>query len=86
MAIYKSELLKCYIDLSKILAISDAVIIDGWYVGFQVLFQLQDKPLIYKRPLTDVERASIDNMQPMIGLQLEIDKLVAEWKTYKACR
>jgi len=56
--IYKSETLKRHIDLSKILSISDAHFIDrmgegGWFVGFEILFQLQDQPLKFMRGLRD---------------------------------
>lgn len=65
MAIYKSELLGRHIDVSRILAISDARFIDrmgygGWFVGFEILFQLQDKPLEYVRSLDRSEYEFVD--------------------------
>jgi hypothetical protein len=49
-----------HIDLTKIVAVSDAYFIDrmghgGWFVGFDIDVQLLDKPIKYTRPLTDGE-------------------------------
>lgn len=57
----KSPIVKTFIgkhiDLSKIVAISDAEFIDrmgngGYYVGFKIHIQLMDKPIEYMRKIT----------------------------------
>ena len=45
-----------YIDLTKIVAITDAEFIDrmgygGYYVGFTIYCQLLEKPIVYERKL-----------------------------------
>jgi len=59
--IYKSELLKKHIDLDRLLTVSDVRFVDmmgsgGWFVEFDLLFQLQDKPVVYSRRLDDSEQ------------------------------
>lgn len=54
--IVKLDLLRKHVDMSKIVAISDAYFIDrygsgGYYVGFHIDVQLMDQPLKYEREL-----------------------------------
>lgn len=54
--IIRVDFMKKYIDLTKIVSISDAYFIDrmgsgGYYVGFDIECQLLEKPIHYERKL-----------------------------------
>jgi hypothetical protein len=59
--IVHSGLLRRHIDLDAIVSVSDAYFMDhmgsgGWFVGFEIHFQLLDKPIKYVRGFRDDEQ------------------------------
>lgn len=88
-----------HIDLSKVVAISDARFINrmgfgGYFVGFEIHCQLLDKPIIYERKFDwdESERGDVraiiygeDEQTPLAveRLQKQIDELIEQWKQLK---
>lgn len=86
-----------HLDLSKVVAISDAQFIDrmgfgGWFVGFKIHIQLMDKPIEYERKF-DYDEYSFnkshevvygkDGITPLAveRLQSQINELITQWKS-----
>lgn len=83
-----------HIDLSKVIAISDARFIDrmghgGYFVGFEIDVQLRDEPIKYVRGFEYIEESEglkivygEDGNTPLAveRLQAQIDHLVEQWK------
>jgi hypothetical protein len=81
-----------HIDLSKVIAISDAQLMDrSWIVGFTIDVQLRDEPIKYQRQLDYDEYKfngkheiiySEDMKTPLaVGrLQAQINELIEQWK------
>jgi hypothetical protein len=85
-----------HIDLSKLIAISDAQLIDhmghgGWLVGFTIDVQLRDEPIKYQRQL-DYDEYKFNGKHEIIygedgetplaveRLQTQIEELIEQWK------
>lgn len=83
MRVYYSPLLKRYIDLDSITAISDATASDvTWQVRFEIHLKLHDRPIIYCREITSEEiREHRGNTIDWITekIQAEIEVLVDKW-------
>jgi hypothetical protein len=83
-----------HIDLSKVIAISDAEFINrmghgGYFVGFEIDVQLRDEPIRYERGLYYIEESEgkdivygSDGKTPLAveRLQTQIDELIGQWK------
>jgi hypothetical protein len=92
-----------YIDLDKLVSVGKAEFIDrigcgGWFVGFEMHFQLMDKPIYFERILHEPEeysynpneirkfqivRSADDKLKCVENLQKQIDELVSDWKSFK---
>ena len=99
--IYKTFFGK-YIDLDKLISVSDAEFIDrmgygGYFVGFEMRFQLQDNPMCYQRELVAPEEYIFDHenskfilvtnngsLKCVENLQKQIDELIEAWKSFKS--
>lgn len=82
-----------YMDLSKVVSISDAYFIDhmghgGYFAGFEIHIQLLEKPIEYMRSI-DADHSGIrpcpifNEAGKILGvaeLQKEVDELVEQWR------
>jgi hypothetical protein len=92
--IYKTPFGK-HIDLSKLVSISDAYFIDrmgygGWFVGFDMHFQLMDNPILFERELVEDKEYTFHDKHQLIqeggqpiavvNMQKQIDEIIKAWK------
>lgn len=85
-----------YIDLSKVVSISDARFLDrmgsgGWFVTFEINVQLMEKPIVYTRKF-EYDEYNFNDKHELIyakdrrtplaveRLQKQVDDLVRQWK------